>query len=90
MFHNNTHIHFLKTSKSFTEKSLSANGMVCIAMGTASKSFIDLCNETLDEIQLQTLVQSIQSKVKSKIWSLELEYCVHDGKKKHGFGHGIV
>ena len=54
------------------------------------KSFMELCNETLDELQVRTPIQTIQSEVKSKSWSLELVYCVHDGKKKDGFGHGIV
>ena len=76
--------------KGFTEKSLFANGMVCFATGITSKNFIDLCDKTLDEMQLQTLVQTIQSEVKSKIWSLELQHYVHDGKKKDGYGHGIV
>ena len=67
--------------KGFTEKSLFQNGMVCVAMGITVKSFMELCDETLDDLQVQTLIQTIQSEVKSKIWSLELVYCVHNGEK---------
>ena len=52
MFHDNTHSRYLTMPKGFTEKSLFANGMLCVAMGIIVKSFIDLCDETLDELQL--------------------------------------
>ena len=64
--------------------------MGCVAMGISVKSFMELCDETLNDLQVRTLIHAIQSEVKSKIWSLEMVYCVHDGKKEDSFGHGIV
>ena len=64
--------------------------MVCVAMGITVKRFMELYDETLDDLQVQILIHTIQSEVKSKIWTLELVYCVHDGKKKDSFGHDIV
>ena len=90
MFHDSTHSHYLTMPKGFTEKSLSENSMVCVATGISVKSSMEFCDETLDDLQVRTLIQTIQNEVKSKIWSLELVYCVHDGKKKYSFGHGIV
>ena len=67
MFHDSTHSHYLTMPKGFTEKSLFKNSMVCVAMGITVKRFMDFCDETLDDLQVQTLIQTIQSEIKSKI-----------------------
>ena len=59
-------------------------------MGISVKNFMDLFDETLNDLQVQTLIHNIQIDVKAKIWSLEMQYNVHDGKKKDSNGHGIV
>ena len=59
-------------------------------MGISVKSFMELCDETLNDLQVRTLIHNIQNDVKAKIWSLEMVYDVHDGKKKDTNGHGIV
>ena len=89
MFHDSTHSHYLTMPKGFTEKSLFENSMVCVAMGISVKSFMELCDESLDDLQVRTLIQIIQTEAKAKIWSLELVYCVYGGKKKDSFRHGI-
>ena len=89
MFHDRSHSHYLNVPDGFTEKSLFERSMFCVAMGISSPHFIQLCDETLNDLQVRTLIHDIETDVKMKMWSLELQYNVHDGKKKDTNGHGI-
>ena len=89
MFHDRTHPHYLKVPDGFSESSLFVGTMFCVAMGISNANFMKLCDSTLTDVEVRTLVHHIEMDVKAKVWSLEMEYNVHDGKKRDTNGHGI-
>ena len=89
MFHDGAHSRYLKVPEGFPERSLFEGGMFCGAVGISSTHFMELCDGTLTDLEVRTLVHNIKTDVKAKIWSLEMQYNVHDGKKKDTNGHGI-
>ena len=89
MFHDRAHSHYLKVPEGFPERSLFEGSIFCVAMGISNTHFMELCDDTLTDLEVRTLVHHIETNVKAKVWSLEMQYNVHNGKKKDTNGHGI-